>query len=266
MTTTPRRFLRAVSLLALALGLISCSTTRPDGSPKKRLRVGLTPDLAPLVYLENGQLTGLEVDLARQLALALGRPIEVTSMPWKGLLAALQQERIDIVMGGISITAAREVQVAFTEPWLESGLMALVRAADRDLYRAPADLPAHAIQIGVMPDTTSDTFVRKAYPRARRVPLAIATDAPTVLQRRGIDAFVHDLPAVIWLHSRNESSTAIIREPLQREQIAWAVRQDDTALRESINGILARWREDGTLRATILKWIPYYDRLTAPAP
>jgi ABC-type amino acid transport substrate-binding protein len=266
MTTTSRRFLRAVGLLALALGLTSCSTTRPDGSPERRLRVGLTPDLAPLVYLENGQLTGLEMDLARQLAVALGRPIEVTSMPWKSLLNALQQDKIDIIMGGISITQAREVQVAFTDPWLESGLMALVRASDRDLYRTPADLPAHAIQIGVMPGTTSDTFVQKTYPRLRRVPLAIATDAPNVLQRRGIDAFVHDLPAVIWLHSRNESGTAIIREPLQREQIAWAVRPDDTALRESINGILRRWRQDGTLHATILKWIPYYDRLTATAP
>lgn len=257
-----------ISLLSLAGLLTACATPTP--TPKAiapaKLRVGLSPDLPPLVFLENNQLTGLEVDLARELAHALGRPVEVSTMPWKGLLKALQTDQIDVIMGGITITPARSLQVAFTEPILESGLMALIRASDRETLGTAAALASYGGQIGVIAGTTSDAFVQRAYPRARRIAVDTAPDAALILQRRGIDAFVYDLPTIIWMHSRNEAATALIKEPLQREQLGWAVRRDDEQLKNAINDVLAGWKKDGTLQKAIDRWLPYYQKLVDQKP
>ena len=80
-------------------GLLTACATSPRSETPAKLRIGLSPDLPPLVFLENNQLVGLEIDLARQLADALGRPVEVSTMPWKSLLKALQTDRIDVIMG-----------------------------------------------------------------------------------------------------------------------------------------------------------------------
>ncbi len=251
----------------LALTLAACSTLSDQSSSgKTTLRVGLTPDLPPLAFVENGKLTGLEVDLARDLALALGRQVEVTSMPWADLLKSLQEDKIDVIMGGLTITKARSLPVLFTDPIMESGLMALVRVSDRETLSTPEALANYGGQIGVMPGTTSDAFVQRNYPKARRIPVSSASDAALVLQRRGMDAFVHDLPAVIWLHSLNAANTAVIKEPLQSEQIGWALRRDDNELKDSINGVLVGWQKDGSLRATIDRWLPYYQKLLDTKP
>ena len=247
-------------------GLLTACATSPRSETPAKLRIGLSPDLPPLVFLENNQLVGLEIDLARQLADALGRPVEVSTMPWKSLLKALQTDRIDVIMGGITITPARSLQMAFTEPILESGLMALIRSSDHQKLGTAAALASYGGQIGVIAGTTGDAFVQRTYPRARRIPVDTAPDAALILQRRGIDAFVYDLPTIIWMHSRNEAATAVIKEPLQREQIGWAVRRDDEQLKAAINGVLAGWKKDGTLRATIDRWLPYYQKLLDPKP
>ncbi len=262
-----KNLLRLFLVCTASLTLAGCATPTPSAPDQPpTLRVGLSPDLPPLAFLENGALAGLEMDLARKLAVELGRPIEVVSMPWKGLLKSLQAGKIDVIMGGISITESRKLQVAFTEPLLESGLMALIRSSDRDTLGTPAALASYGGQIGVIAGTTGDAFVQRTYPRARRIAVDTAPDAALILQRRGIDAFVYDLPTIIWMHSRNEAATAVIPEPLQREQIGWAVRRDDEQLKAAINGVLAGWKKDGTLRATIDRWLPYYQKLIDQKP
>jgi ABC-type amino acid transport substrate-binding protein len=260
-----RSLRRLFALCSCSLLLIGCST--PDGTTApEALRVGLTPDLPPLVFLQKGELKGLEVDLARELAVALGCPVEVSRLPWKGLMKALQNGQIDVVMGGVTITEARKLQVAFTEPILESGLAALIRATDRETFTSKEKLQAYGGQIGFLPNTTSEAFVKRTFPRARHLAVDTAEDAALLLDRRGLDAFVNDLPALVWMHSRNAAKTALIPEALQREPIAWAVRRDDQALLDQINTTLAAWRKDGSLTATIQRWMPYYQQLLDAKP
>jgi polar amino acid transport system substrate-binding protein len=246
-------------VLAAAFTVSCALPSAMRGTPP--LRVGLAPDLPPLAFMQDGRMAGLELELARDLAQALGRSVEVSGMPWKELLRALEERRIDVVMGGITITEERRTLVAFTQPVLESGLLAMIRAGDLETLKDAAALHERGGQLGVMPGTTSDAFVQREFRKGRRVAVARAEDAPILLQRRSIDAFVHDLPALVWLHGRNAADTALIPELLHREQIAWALRRDDAALREEIDAVLSRWKQDGTLDVAIHRWLPYYAKL-----
>ena len=108
--------------------------------------------------------------------------------------------------------------------------------------------------------TTGDVFVQRSFPNARRVPLVIASDGALALRRLTIDVFVHDGPSIAWLVSANEADLAGIWVPLNRENLAWAVRRDDPQLLAQINDILGGWKRDGTLSDVLVRWLPYLKR------
>ena len=263
MTGLPLRL--AVLLLAAALGA-GCADDyyRPAPEraemPPNALRVGITPTYPPIIFKQGGQITGAEADLARLLGSRLGRPAYFIEVPWDQQIDALISGRTDIVMSGMSVTEARAVRVAFTEPYLEGGLMAAVRTEDASRYGSRDALLQSTVTVGVIEATTGDVFVQRSFPNARRVPLTMASDGALALRRRTIDVFVHDGPSIAWLVSANEADLAGIWEPLNRENLAWAVRRDDAKLLAQVNDILNGWKRDGTLSGVLTRWLPYLKR------
>jgi ABC-type amino acid transport substrate-binding protein len=72
---------------------------------------------------------------------------------------------------------------------------------------------------------------------------------------------------VAWLVSENEASlTGGGWIPLQGDQFGWGFRQGDIALRESVNRVLAGWKQDGTLKSVLTARVPYLERIQWEAP
>lgn len=250
---------RILLLLALAGGLTGCST---DGLREKEpLRVGITPNYPPLIYRQDGKLAGLEYDLMRKLGRELGRPVIAVLIPWDEQMDELVAGKTDIIMSGMSVTKARKVKIGFTDPWMRGGLMAMMRKADATSITSAVQVASFTGNIGVLANTTSDDWVRRSCPSARVIKIASANDAAVQLRRKTIDLFVHDIPSIAWQVASDESDMTALLEPLDREEIAWGVRRDDTELTAQINQIIQRWRDDGSLEASIIKWIPYYNRI-----
>jgi ABC-type amino acid transport substrate-binding protein len=67
----------------------------------------------------------------------------------------------------------------------------------------------------------------------------------------------------MWLVSRNEASLAGSWELLTKEELAWGIRRQDADLLNRVNGVLARWKRDGSLEAVPLKWLSYRRRSQA---
>ena len=137
--------------------------------------------------------------------------------------------------------------------------MAAVRIEDRSRYGSRDALLQSTATVGVIEATTGDVFVQRSFPNARRVALVIASDGALALRNRTIDVFVHDGPSIAWLVSANEADLAGIWEPLNRENLAWAVRRDDAQLLAQINDILGGWKRDGTLSGVLVRWLPYLE-------
>src|SRR5262245_48688776 len=97
-------------------------------APRERvLHVGTTGDAPPYAFRRGGAIDGLEIDLARELGKALGRPVDLVEMPFEELLDALVDGHVDVAMAGFTITPDREVRVAFGEPYLRTTIAALIR-------------------------------------------------------------------------------------------------------------------------------------------
>jgi len=242
--------------LFIPLLLAGCST--PKGAQKNELvlRVGTSADYPPLAFIQDQQLMGAEIDLAHTLATALGKELKVVEMNWNELIPALETGRIDIIMAGLSITEARKMRVAFSDPYLETGQMALYRRGDSERYASKDSIVKHHPAIGVQPNTTGDAYVQKNMPTARRVPLLKPQDAPFHLKNRNIDVFIHDGPAIMWLAGTHESSCTLLPEPLNKEWLAWAVSPERPELLRQVNQWLAERKQDGTLARILTRWLP----------
>jgi len=232
-----------------------------DGSVPP-LRVGVSPDYPPVIFENGGVLDGVEMDLARELARRLNRSLQLERIDWERQIPTLLDGRTDLIMSGMTVTEARKVRVDFTNPYMKTGLMAMLRKEDVERYQTRDDILNDALTIGVVAGTTADTFIERVLPEAPRRKLSDLREGVYALKdRRSIDVFVHDAPAVIWALSSNEAEIGVYWKLLTKDELAWAVRRDDQALKEQLNDALQSMVADGTLRRILLKWIPYYRQL-----
>jgi polar amino acid transport system substrate-binding protein len=210
-----------------------------------------------MIFRQGGQLSGIEAEFARKLGEALNRKTVFVEMKWDRLIDALEQNKIDIIMSNMTITAPRSMRINFSIPYMQSGLSGLFR---RDQYDA-SGLVASTImnqnkRVGFVDNTTSEFFCRKNFTRAKLNGYSTADDAVAALKSNRIDMFVHDAPIVWWLAALNEGTLVAFPEILNIEPLAWGVSKDDIALLNEVNAVLTQWRKDGTVRKVIQNWIP----------
>lgn len=255
------------SVICLCLAAAGCQSPHPGKSAADpALYIGITPDYPPLIFRQNKAIAGIEADLAGELGKLLNVPVKFVELPWPEQINALLAGKIDIIMSGMSITDARRVRISFSDPWLQLGLMPLARSKDAFKYNRPETLLAGDANIGVQKGSTADAFVNRHYLGVNSITYLDPKDAPFYLVNRKMDVFVHDAPAVIWMASENEAELTALPYILTKEMIAWGVRKDDAALLQTVNGALARWRQDGTLDRILGKWLPLPKELYHAAP
>ena len=248
----PRCLSPAVTVVAAFL--LSVGLTVSAAEP---LVVGHTLDYEPLNFMRKGQLSGIEVDNAREVAAILQRPVETVVLPFNDLLAALESGQIDVVMAGISVTPEREDTVLFTEPFMEVGQMAIILADNAATYAHPRAVFRKGVRIGVEPGTTGERFVRDTLPSAAIKPYANSAAAFAALRSHEVDIYVHDAPTSwrLAVGSDNADMLSMYR-PLTQENLAWAVRKDNTRLAAELNAAMDILRGNGRLRAIQNYWIP----------
>ena len=136
--------------------------TRDTGSippDKNILRVGVTTNSPPLIFRKGNKIVGLEADLALELAKYLGKSVRFVELEWEDQIPALLENRIDIIMSGMTRTALREVRISFTNRYLESGQMALIRREDAARFSTGIFSLSTSSAIGVIKNTFGEYFV-----------------------------------------------------------------------------------------------------------
>jgi ABC-type amino acid transport substrate-binding protein len=221
------------------------------------LRVGITPARPPLIFRVGVEFQGAEADFAFMLGKAFGRPVTFVNLSWENLVPALVQGKIDIIMSGMTVTDARRGFVNFSDPYMKSGLVTLMRVEDRDRFNSVESILRSRSTVGAMGDTPGESFARDSLPNAFDViPFQNMRDAIYSLENRRIDLFIDDVPSISWGLSGNEGSVTVFWQPLRVDHLAWAVRKEDDALLTRVNLALGDWRRDGTLREILGRWLP----------
>lgn len=221
------------------------------------LVVGLSPDYEPLVFKQQGKLVGIEPDNAREIASLLGMKLRYVEMPFAELLPALASKKIDVVMSGLSITEQRKAQVAYVEPFMQVGQMAIIRSSDIARFGYPRAIYGAGVRVGIESGTTGAMFVNESMPEAIVSGYTRPEQAFAALRADDIDVYIHDAPTS-WriANSGDNSDLFSLYRLLTHEQLAWAVRKGDQQLLQQLNKARNALEQSGKLRAIQDFWIP----------
>lgn len=235
-----------------------------DNQVPSPLRIGTTANYAPIIFKADGTFQGVEADLARAIGEILKVKTRIVEIPAEQLIAALNDNKIDVIMSGMSVTKERRKLVLFTKPYMEIGQMALIRTADRAQWSRPDALLAKDTRIGVEEGTTGETFAREKLPAAIITSFTTIDEGIDALLAKDIDIFVHDAPT-IWRLSENtgmeKTGLTGLYRPLTNEYLAWAVRLQDKDLANALNQSIDIIKSNGTLGRIMGKWIPVQVKL-----
>lgn len=157
----PRLLLLAIGLLVMP-GLAWAQSRLDEIVSRGTLRVGLTGDYRPFSLLDkgNGQYAGIDVDMATNLAEALGVKLEIVATTWGGLLTDLGAGKFDMAMGGISVTLPRQKTAFFSIPLMRVGKTPIARCTDKDRFQTLAQIDKAGTKVIVNPGGTNEKFDR----------------------------------------------------------------------------------------------------------
>jgi polar amino acid transport system substrate-binding protein len=260
MTMGQRIFFRVIALIIALACLSACAAaSRPviEASPDV-LRVGVCANRPPMVFKhDDGKHAGFEADLARELAASLGKNAVFVDCDWEDLIPALLENRIDIIMSGMTATTSRSVRVSFTKTYLRSGQVGLTTNANALRIRGINTLLTTGMRVGMEQGTTGEIVTQQFLSNAKKVAYVKPARGVQAVLKGRIDLFIHDAPVVWWFASLYESQ-GLMALPffITEENIAWAVRKDDNDLRAKANTFISEWQQSGRLKEVLRRWLP----------
>jgi len=100
----------------LSLGIIACS----KGTNSKEIKVAVSPSSPPMLFDQNGQIVGADMDIFQGYCQARGCTLKVTAYDWQGMLGAVSSGQADVAFSGISITDKRKEAMDFSKPYYDN--------------------------------------------------------------------------------------------------------------------------------------------------
>jgi ABC-type amino acid transport substrate-binding protein len=235
------------------------------------IRVGMDPNWVPFEFVDgSGQLSGFDVELARELGKRLGKKVHITNFGFDGLYDALTAGQADMVISAMVVDMGRSADFAFSTPYFDAGQVVIV-GPDGDDIEAMKDLSRRvlAVELGSNADIVARRWARRLadltllHTDSTAGALAAVVDgqADAALTDRGtaLIALKADVQQRKTQTSQDgqqiETNLRIIGEPVTDEQYAVLVRKESEGLLSAINAALGEMRRDGTLEEMERKWL-----------
>jgi polar amino acid transport system substrate-binding protein len=125
------------------------------------VKIAVPQDLPPFGSVQDGQLKGYDVDVAKLLAEDLGVRLELVPVTSVNRIPALLTEKVDLVIANLGISPDRAKTVAFSTPY--APFFSGVFGAPDLAVKNPADLQGK--KIAVTRDTIEDRELTKIAPQ-----------------------------------------------------------------------------------------------------
>lgn len=245
--------------LLIATGLAAASPhTPPASSPTHKrvhdsgeLRVCVWPDYYG-VSLRNprtGQLAGIDVDLAAELAADLKVTAKYIDSSFATLVDDLLQDRCDVAMFAVGITPPRAKALRFSRPYLESDIYAVTTRSSR-VVKQWQDLDRPGVRIAVQAGTFMEPVMANALKQATLVVVRPPDTRERELEAGRVDAFMTDYPYSRRLLDNADWARLVAPPtPFFVTPYGYAVKPGDAAWLAAVDDFVARIQRDGRLAA-----------------
>ena len=198
---------------------------------------------------DDGSFEGIDVEVAGAIAGKLGLELVVDDMDFDAALLAVQQNKSDIVMAGVTVTEDRQLIMNFSDSYATGVQVVIVKeGSDVTLDNLGEKM------IGTQRGTTGYIYTSGDYGDDHVTAYDNGASAVQALLNGQVDCVVIDSAPAEAFVAANAGLTILDTEYVT-ENYAIGVNKDNAALLDAVNGALAELTADGTLDAIIGKYI-----------
>ena len=243
-----KKFLLIIFIFFMA----GCDST-PAG---KNYLVATDATLVPMSFMSVGNsMTGFEPDLMRVVAKEAGINIQLINVQWAGLFGGLITRKFDMVISSVTVLEERKERMAFSDPYLKSGL-ALVIRKDQEGINSFTDAKINDFLIGAQVGTTAYFSLEKD-PSIRKKGYQMYGHAVADLINGKIDAVLGESTGTLFYQNQNKplfEKIKMVGEIMTNEHYAIVFHKEDVELKTQINAALEKVLKDGTVARLHRKW------------
>ena len=274
-----KRLLSAVMASAMVLSLAACGgakteTTAAETTAEKKeetttagttaaetaeaaggtLIVGFDQDFPPMGFVgDNGEYTGFDLDLAKEVASRLGLEYKAQPIAWDSKDMELESGNIDCIWNGFTITG-REDDYIWTTPYMANKQVFVV-ANDSDI-KSQADLAGKVVE--VQADSSAEAALKENQDLANTFGQLLTTpDYNTAfmdLEQGAVDAVAMDVIVAGYQIKQRNADFKILDDSLSEEEYGIGFKKGNTELRDKVQGALEEMAADGTLAKISDEW------------
>jgi polar amino acid transport system substrate-binding protein len=177
---------------------------------RKKLIVGTGSTNAPWHFEdEKGQLTGMDVAMARILAKGLfddPEKVEFVKQDPSARIPNINTGKVDVVIQFMTISPARAQLIAYSRPYYVEGVALLTSAKGKLKTHKQLLGAGKAAKASVLQNVDADKMVHIALPQATIMQLDTQANVIQALDSGRADTAVVDLSTVRWLVKRNPNA------------------------------------------------------------
>ena len=198
---------------------------------------------------DDGSFEGIDVEVAGAIAGKLGLELVVDDMDFDAALLAVQQNKSDIVMAGVTVTEDRQLIMNFSDSYATGVQVVIVKeGSDVTLDNLGEKM------IGTQRGTTGYIYTSGDYGDDHVTAYDNGASAVQALLNGQVDCVVIDSAPAEAFVAANAGLTILDTEYVT-ENYAIGVNKDNTALLDAINQALAELTADGTIQSIVDKYI-----------
>ena len=232
---------RSIIFLILILFLVTgCS------SKKEKLILATEAGFAPYEYYNNGEIVGVDIDIAKEIAKTLNKELEIKDVAFDSIISEVKTSKSDFGAAGISYTKERAREVDFTVNYMESRQVLIVKKDSK--LKSPKDLTKEriAVQLG----SVADSYLTENMPNVEVVREKKFLAAIQDLKDDKVDGVVMDeIPAEELI----TDDFIILKEALVTDYYGMIVQKGNTELLEEMNRVIEKLKADGTIDEILLR-------------
>lgn len=246
-------------LLFLLLGMMLCGCSRTERRTEKENQAEIVvgcDNYSPFSYADaNGDMTGIDVELAREAFSRMGYTPEFTFINWEDKSELLKDGTIDCIWSSFTMTG-REEEYAWAGPYMRSRQVVAVN--ENSEIQTLQDLKDKVI--AVQNTTKPEDIIRShdgTLPQLRKVISVQKRDLIFILLSKGyVDALAAHDTSVDQFMEDTGLKFRILDQPLQSVELGVAFDKDDTrGLNTQLTEVLGEMQKDGTTERIIRAYL-----------
>jgi polar amino acid transport system substrate-binding protein len=230
----------------------------------QKVVLGVAVGDLPNVGYANGEYVGFDIELLQTFAQKEKLNMEIVTMEFGALVAALSAGKVDIIADCIAINEERRKQVAFSDPYMEdkSALIALKANLAHALPdAAPAVTMAEIAQkkVGVLQGSVHDSFMAQNYPDAQVSQYKNYPDLILATKSGKVNAGFLTSQA-LKEYQKEDPSLELLVDNVFAVDIGMGFNKENEQLRTAFNAFLKEIKANGVYDDLIKRW--YQDGTT----